>query len=146
LNRHLKTFDELTNRELYEILRARMAVFCVEQDCPYQDMDGRDYESLHLFYTDGEGKVLACLRVFWRDKEAGQAQIGRVLTTQRGIGLGSKILNEGVAICRDQMQAKSIYLEAQVYAIGYYEKSGFHVASEEFLEDGIPHVKMEQKL
>ena len=72
------------------------------------------------------------------------AQIGRVVTLEHGKGIGGKILHEGVKIATDQLKAKKIYLEAQEYAIGYYAKEGFEVVSEPFMEDGIPHVKMEK--
>ena len=72
-----KTFDELTNRELYEILRAREAVFVVEQNCPYYDIDGLDYPSLHMFYKEEDGSVQACLRIFEKVDEPGTMQIDR---------------------------------------------------------------------
>lgn len=134
-----KRFDELTTKELYEILRVRSEVFVVEQECVYQDLDGQDQESLHLFY-EKEGRIFAYLRIFW--KEDGMVQIGRVLTTNRGAGFGEKILVEGIRASKEDMHAKKIYIEAQCYAIGFYEKVGFQVISEEFLEDGIPHVEM----
>ena len=141
-----KTFDELTNRELYEILRAREAVFVVEQNCPYYDIDGLDYPSLHMFYKDDDGSVQACLRIFEKVDEPGTMQIGRVVTGARGVGLGGKILHRAVQWVRENTGAKEIYLEAQQYAIGYYGKEGFQVTSGPFLEDGIPHVQMRLKL
>ena len=89
-----KRFDELTTTELYEILRARVAVFVVEQQCTAQEVDGRDYDSLHVFYEQEDGQVAACLRIF--EREEGTIQIGRVLTVKRGQGLGRKLLKEGV--------------------------------------------------
>ncbi len=135
----IKAFEELTLNELYEILKARCAVFVVEQTCPYQDIDGIDPLSIHLFYVD-DGRILAYLRLFW--KEEGVAAIGRVLTVQRGTGLGGKLLHEGVSYAQNVMKAERMYLEAQTYAVGFYEKEGFRVVSEPFDEDGIPHVKM----
>ena len=105
----------------------------------YQDIDDKDYESLHFFYEE-DGKVTAYLRAFYRDDSV--VQIGRVLTLQHGIGLGGKLLKEGIAIIKEKMNPSRLYIEAQCYAIGYYEKEGFRVCSEEFLEDGIPHVQM----
>ena len=137
-----KTFDELTNRELYEILRAREAVFVVEQNCPYYDIDGLDYPSLHMFYKDEDGSVQACLRIFEKVDEPGTMQIGRVVTVARGVGLGGKILHRAVEWIRENCDANGIYLEAQQYATGYYAKEGFQVVSDPFLEDGIPHVQM----
>ena len=135
----IKYFNELTTKELYEILKARSEIFVVEQNCVYQDIDDKDYESLHFFYEE-DGKVTAYLRAFYRDDSV--VQIGRVLTLQHGIGLGGKLLKEGIAIIKEKMNPSRLYIEAQCYAIGYYEKEGFRVCSEEFLEDGIPHVQM----
>ena len=134
-----KFFNELNTTELYEILRARSEIFVVEQNCVYQDLDGKDYESLHVFYEEN-GRVAACLRAFMKDETT--AQIGRVLTVKHGTGLGAKLLKSGIEKVRAVMNPKRIYIEAQCYAIGFYAREGFKVCSEEFLEDGIPHVQM----
>ena len=137
-----KYFNELTTIELYEILRARAEIFVVEQNCVYQDLDGTDYESLHLFYED-EGKVTAYARAFWKNQPEKVVQLGRVLTVAHGKGLGRKLLQESIKAVRQQFAPDKIYIEAQCYAVGFYEQEGFRVCSEEFLEDGIPHVVME---
>jgi len=142
MNLVIKRFNELTITELYEILKARAEVFVVEQNCVYQDLDDIDYNSLHIFQEE-EGKVKAYLRAFIKDANAGTVQIGRVLTTVRGIGLGLDILKNGIEAVKNEFHADKIYIEAQTYAIGFYEKVRFKVVSDEFLEDGIPHVKME---
>ena len=136
-----KFFHELSTTELYEILRVRAEIFVVEQHCPYQDVDGMDQESLHVFYVS-EGKILAYLRAFPKPKEEGTVQMGRVLSAEHGKGLGGRILREGLLQIREKMNPKRIYIEAQCYATGFYEREGFHICSEEFLEDGIPHVGM----
>ena len=138
-----KFFDELTAEELYEILRVRSEIFVVEQSCIYQDVDGRDYDSLHVFYRE-DGKVTAYLRAFFKEK--GVVQMGRVLTARHGTGLGGRLLKEGIRQIRLKMPAEYIYIEAQCYATGFYEREGFRICSEEFLEDGIPHVQMLLKL
>lgn len=140
----VKRFDELSTGELYEILKTRSEIFVVEQNCPYQDLDDRDQQAVHVFCFNEEGRVSACLRVFSRDEESGTVQIGRVVTLRHGTGLGGEILKKGVEIARDLFRAKKAYLEAQEYATGFYEREGFEVVSEPFLEDGIPHVKMEK--
>ena len=144
----VKHFDELTTTELYEILKTRSEIFVVEQNCVYQDLDDNDQDAFHVFCWNDSGRVSGCLRVFWKghDETAGVAQIGRVVTLEHGKGLGGKLLHEGVRIAIEQLKAKKIYLEAQEYAIGYYAKEGFEVVSEPFLEDGIPHVRMERAI
>lgn len=136
-----KHFNELTCRELYEILRARAEVFVVEQNCAYQDIDGTDCDAVHMYILDGD-KTAAYLRVFMRDAEHGIAQIGRVITLRRGEGLGLLLLRAGIREAFDVFGAESIHLEAQKYAEGFYEKAGFRTVSEEFPIDGIPHVEM----
>ena len=135
-----KFFEELTTVELYELLRARTEIFVVEQNCVYQDLDGKDYESLHVYYEES-GKVLAYLRAFWKEK--GIIQVGRVLTIEHGTGLGGKLLRDGLDCIREKYHPQKIYIEAQCYAVGFYEREGFKICSDEFLEDGIPHVQME---
>ena len=135
----VKTFSQLTTRELYEILKARAAIFVVEQNCVYQDLDDKDYDALHLFYTEN-GTVTAYLRAYWKDSDT--VQMGRVLTMRHGAGLGGRLLREGVAQIRNTMHPRQIYIEAQCYAVGYYQREGFRISSEPFLEDGIPHVQM----
>ena len=137
----VKYFNELTTTELYEILKSRAEIFVVEQNCIYQDLDDKDYHSLHIFY-ESEGKVVAYLRAFIKDSVTNIVQIGRVLTLTHGTGLGSKLLKESISIIQKEMNPSSIYIEAQCYAIDFYEKEGFVVSSDEFLEDGIPHVEM----
>lgn len=134
-----KFFDELSTKELYEILRARAEIFVVEQNCVYQDLDGTDYESLHVFDEEG-GRVTAYLRAFFTDSHT--VQMGRVLTVRHGAGLGGKLLKEGIAQIRAKMHPAKICVDAQCYATGFYEREGFQICSEEFLEDGIPHVRM----
>lgn len=141
----IKSFSELTTTELYEILKARAEIFVVEQNCIYQDLDNIDYRSLHIFY-ESNGKVIAYLRAFEKDSDAGIVQIGRVLTLTHGTGLGGKLLKEGISLIKEKMNPSSIYIEAQCYATGFYEREGFIISSDEFLEDGIPHVEMVLKI
>ena len=141
MNWILKHFSELSNRELYEILRVRVSVFVVEQTCPYQEIDEADFDAYHLFLPDESGHIRAYLRIF--EKDADFVRLGRILTTERGTGLGLKLIFEGMRVSETLYGHRRFYVEAQSYAIGFYEKAGFRVVSEEFLEDGIPHVKME---
>ena len=138
---HRKRFQELTVDELYELLRARSEVFVVEQDCVYQDMDGDDQPSIHLWLTDGD-KVVAVCRVCPAGTHMEEVSIGRVITTERGKGYGKRIMLEGIAVARECFGAKRIDIEAQEYAHGFYEQVGFRQSSEPFILDGIPHIRM----
>ncbi|MBQ7702325.1 MAG: GNAT family N-acetyltransferase [Candidatus Methanomethylophilaceae archaeon] len=134
----VRPFDELSRDELYDILKARNAVFIVEQDCPYQDIDDIDRRSLHIMTY--EDKMVAYLRLYERDD--GSVQIGRLLTTVRGKGYGRTILREGIDAAINMMGARRIVAEAQDYVKGLYESEGFRACSDVFLEDGIPHIVM----
>ena len=142
----VKRFDELSTTELYEILKTRSEIFVLEQECLYQDLDDKDQDAVHVFCWNSNRRVAGCLRVFMRDAEKGVVQIGRVVTLEHGKGIGGELLHRGVEVAKEFFKAKKIYLEAQVYAIGYYAKEGFEVVSDEFMEDGIPHVKMEKEI
>lgn len=138
----VKRFNQLTIDELYEILKIRAEVFVVEQNCVYQDVDGKDKQSYHVWIED-DGKIKAYLRVI--DKGVAFpdcAGIGRVETLERGAGWGNILLPAGIDVVKNTMQESKIKIEAQVYAVPFYEKFGFVINSEEFLEDGIPHVEM----
>ena len=103
---------------------------------PLSDSVAEHTDLCAALYTDNYDH----LRAFSRGDSV--VQMGRVLTIQHGAGLGRKILKEGIKQIREKMSPKQIYIEAQCYAIGYYEQEGFRVCSDEFLEDGIPHVQM----
>lgn len=138
---HKKLFRELTVDELYELLRVRAEVFVVEQDCVYQDLDGDDQVSVHLWLTDG-GKVVALCRVCPAGMHMEEVSIGRVITTERGKGYGKRIMLEGIKVAQEHFNAKRIDIEAQEYARGFYEQVGFRQSSEPFMLDGIPHIRM----
>lgn len=137
----ISKFSDLTLNELYGILRLRAEVFVVEQDCPYQDLDNRDIDSYQV-WAEEDGETVACLRVFMYDDT--YAQIGRVVTSMkvRGTGLGLEMMNAGIKVVEEHFGNAPILIHAQAYATGFYEKVGFRISSEPFLEDGIPHHEM----
>ncbi len=137
----VKHYNELTPAELYDILRVRSAVFVVEQNCVFLDMDGNDAKAYHVILWDN-GKILAYLRVLEKGVTFDEVAIGRVLTTVRGKGYANVILKAGIKTAVERYGAERIKLEAQTYARGVYEKFGFRQSSDEFLEDGIPHIEM----
>ena len=101
-----KFFNELSTKELYELLRARAEIFVVEQNCVYQDLDYRDYSSLHVFFEKDDA-VVAYLRAFLKEDVV---QIGRVLTLEHGKGMGGKILSAGLEKIKENFNPKKIYL------------------------------------
>ena len=136
-----KRFQELTTDELYSIMKLRVAVFVVEQNCPYMELDDHDQCAIHVWLEDENG-IEAYLRVMDKGVENDCVSIGRVIAAKRRCGLGSKILSEGISTAKECFHADAIYLEAQTYAKELYVKQGFRQISEEFLLDGIPHIKM----
>lgn len=140
----IKKFEELSTKELYEILKLRSEIFVVEQNCIYQDLDDIDYESTHVFIED-KNQVIAYLRYFNKKDKTDTIQLGRVVTKKHGQGLGKKLLEIAINDII-KTHTKKIFLEGQVYAIGFYEKFGFKVISTQYLEDGILHVDMQLEL
>lgn len=138
---HQKRFDELTARELYELLRVRSQVFVVEQNCVYQDMDGDDQQSIHLWLTVGD-RLVALARVCPAGTHMSEVSIGRVVTTERGRGYGRQIMLHAISTARELFGATRIDIEAQEYARGFYEGVGFRQSSGTFMLDGIPHIRM----
>lgn len=136
----VKPFDALTTAELYEILRLRVDVFVVEQHCPYPEIDGKDPDAVHLFLRDGAG-IHAYLRLLPPGVSFDTASLGRVVVRERRQGLGRQIVAAGIRQARARGW-DALTIEAQTYARGLYEQAGFRQVSEEFLEDGIPHIRM----
>ncbi|MBQ9662632.1 MAG: GNAT family N-acetyltransferase [Oscillospiraceae bacterium] len=145
MNTVIKIFHELTAEELYRILRLRVSVFVVEQNCPYMELDDLDQGAVHVWLEEN-GEIKAYLRVLDRGAENEAVSIGRVIAAERRKGYGSRVLAEGIRTAQEVFGADRIYLEAQTYAKGLYEKQGFRQISDEFLLDGIPHVKMTLEL
>ena len=138
---HQKSFQELTVDELYELLRVRSEVFVVEQNCVYQDLDGDDQTSVHLWLTVAD-KVVALARVCPAGTHMQEVSIGRVITTERGKGFGKQIMLYAIEAAKEHFNATLIAIEAQEYAKGFYESVGFRQSSDTFMLDGIPHIKM----
>lgn len=138
---HKKLFQELTVDELYELLRVRSEVFVVEQNCVYQDMDGDDQKSIHLWMTK-EDRTVAVARVCPARTHMKEISIGRVITTERGKGYGRQIMLHAIDAAIEYFDAIRIDIEAQEYAKGFYESVGFKQSSDIFILDGIPHIKM----
>lgn len=138
---NIKTFEELTKKELYEILKLRSEVFVVEQKCCYQDMDDADFGAIHVFYTE-DGKIQAYLRILDKGVMSEDVRIGRVISRKRRCGVGTKLVKEGIKAAVEKFGAERIFVEAQVYVKEMYSKLGFVQTSGEFLDVGIPHVKM----
>ena len=137
-----KTFDQLTVRELYEIVRSRQEIFIIEQQILCREIDDIDPISLHCFIEES-GKVVAYLRAFV-DGDGG-LHIGRVLSLRHGVGLGRRLMELALPEVYRAFGRNLITIHAQTYAEGFYEKFGFVKSSDIFLEDGLEHISMELK-
>ena len=136
---HTAHLDELSPRNLLGILAVRQDVFVVEQDCAYPDIDARDSEAetVHLWIEDDDGSVVSTLRLL-SDGESGH-RIGRVATlaAARGRGYAGKVLRQAI-----ELSGPPIALSAQAYLVAWYERFGFEVCGERWIEDGIEHAPM----
>jgi len=141
-----RKFDELTLEELYSILELRNEVFIVEQNCVYNDTDGKDQSAWHLMAIEGD-KLIAYTRILPPGISYSDPAIGRVVTapSTRRSGLGKELMKRSIEACEKLFGKISISLSAQVYLQNFYESLGFIVAGEEYLDDGIPHIKMSRK-
>lgn len=138
-------FEELSGLEVYELLALRQAVFSVEQECGYQDADGRDLDALHLRGRDADGRLVAYLRLLPPDAQ-GEVTLGRVVThiDVRGQGLGRALMLEGIAGAEARYPGRPIHLSAQQRLAGFYGSLGFAIVGPSYDEDGIPHVPMQR--
>ena len=139
-----KKYEELTVDELYEILRLRAEIFVVEQDCVYQDLDGKDKKSVHLFLNDENGEIIACLRMIPAGISYEEPSIGRfvVKESERFKGIGRKAMEIAIEYIKNEFHSTAIRISGQAFLRGFYESLGFAVVKEPYLEDDIPHYEM----
>lgn len=138
----IKSFDKLTASEIYEILKSRQQIFMLEQKILCLDADGVDYKSVHFFIEDNN-EVIAYLRAFYDSENKDILHIGRVLTLKHGNGYGRELMEKSLSEIKKSFNCKKICMHSQKHAAGFYEKFGFKITSDEFLEEGIVHVMME---
>ena len=134
---------ELSAEQVYAVLAARVAIFVVEQNCAYQELDGLDGEAEHLIVWSGK-EVAGYLRVLGPGTRFEDPSIGRIITTQpfRGSGLGREVVAKGLERTRMRYPGRPVRISAQKYLEKFYRDFGFVTVSEPYLEDGIPHVEM----
>jgi len=135
--------DKLTPRALYAMLKLRVDVFVVEQKCPYPEIDGKDFEAFHLRILDGE-ELAASLRVLPPEQDGKPVKIGRVVVAPdyRGYKLGQRLMKEAIEFAQARFPGTALELGGQSHLQKFYGSFGFVAISEEYLEDGIPHVDM----
>jgi ElaA protein len=138
------SFEELSGKQIYAILQARIAVFAIEQNCVYQDLDDYDFAALHLIAWTEANKIAAYLRITAPNTYYPEPSLGRVLSTAdfRNKGIGRQLMLEGIKQLNAHYPLHAIRINAQVYLREFYRSFGFESASEEYLEDGIAHIQM----
>ena len=141
----IKRFEELSVLELYNLLQLRSEVFVVEQNCVYQDIDGKDQKALHLI-GENDGKTAAYARLFKPNDYFENASIGRVIVKEsaRENKIGHILMKEAIHIIETHFHETKITISAQLYLKKFYESHGFVQTSEMYLEDDIPHIEMKK--
>lgn len=139
----IKPFNELSTTELYEILQLRSEVFVVEQNCVYQDIDGKDQKAIHIlgYY---EGVLAAYSRLFKPNEYFADSSIGRLIVkaSHRDKKLGHDLLRTSMVTIKELFNETNITISAQLYLQKFYEGHGFVTVGESYLEDDIPHIEM----
>ena len=139
-----KAFKNLTVDEYFEILFLRTAIFVVEQDCPYQEVDEKDRKSFHLFGRDKDGEVIAVTRILPQGVSYAEVSIGRVALKKsyRGQGIAADLMIASLKFVAQQFGEVPVRISAQQHLHNYYNKHGFNQVGEMYLEDNIPHIEM----
>jgi ElaA protein len=141
----LKTFNQLTINELYNFLKLRSAIFVVEQNCPYLDLDDRDQAASHLLCHDSGGDLVAYTRLLPLGVAyENYAAIGRVITSEkvRGTGMGRQLMLRSIAEIEQLFPDTPVKIGAQAHLEKFYRSVGFVPTGEAYLEDNIPHISM----
>jgi ElaA protein len=147
MKKNISGFDELTNVQLYDLLKLRQDVFIIEQNCIYPDLDGYDKKALHLLIYEHDNLV-AYSRIFAPDiKYKAESSIGRIIVSQekRGGSLGKTLIEKSIGYCITNYPNSDIRIEAQAKLKNYYSQLGFIGDSDIYLVDGIDHLQMVYK-
>ena len=142
----IKKFDELTLNELYDILKLRVDIFVVEQNCPYGELDNKDKESIHIFYREN-GEITAYLRIIPKFLSYESVSMGRICVKQefRSRKLGREIVKNAINYIEKDMKEYIITIGAQEYLKDFYASFDFKPVSDIYDEDGIKHLDMQRK-
>jgi len=139
----IKKFNELSTHELYAVLQLRAEVFVVEQDCVYQDLDNKDLDAYHMLGVL-DTKIVAYARIFKPGDYFLESSIGRIVVKKefRKFQYGYQLVQNSIQFIENNLQQNTILISAQSYLTKFYNSLGFTQVGEEYLEDGIPHIKM----
>lgn len=139
-----KAFKDLTVDEYFGLLHLRTAVFVVEQNCPYQEVDEKDRQAYHLVGRNKNNEVIAVTRILPKGVSYDEISIGRVALKKefRGKGIADVLMLKTLQFIEEKLGKQPIRISAQTYLLSYYNKHGFRQVGEEYLEDDIPHIEM----
>ncbi|UKN02662.1 GNAT family N-acetyltransferase [Paracrocinitomix mangrovi] len=139
----IKHYSELSTDEFHDIIALRIAVFVVEQDCPYLELDGKDKDAYHL-QAINDKRLIGTLRILKPGVYYGEAAIGRVASHPdfRDLKLGHEMMKHAMRFIDETLQLNEVRLSAQTHLVHFYEKFGFKSTGKEYLEDGIPHTEL----
>lgn len=139
----LKTYAELTKDQLYSIIKERINIFIVEQNCPYPELDDLDQGSYHLFFEE-DGEIRAYCRILPKVLKYEEVSIGRVIVKEayRRTGIATILMRSAIDFVETELNETEIKIQAQDHLRSFYSSFGFKAISETYLEDGIPHVDM----
>lgn len=140
----LKKFEELKRKEIHDIYALRAAIFVVEQDCVYQDIDGKDLEAHHVLGTFNS-KLIAYARILRKGSSyEDYVSIGRIAVSEehRGKAIGHKTVRFCLECIADLYKGEKIKISAQAHLENFYNQHGFKKEGVAYLEDGIPHIAM----
>ncbi|APC47067.1 GNAT family N-acetyltransferase [Virgibacillus halodenitrificans] len=139
----LKGYSDLTNEELYELMKARVDIFVVEQECAYPELDDYDQQSMHCFLKINE-QIAAYVRILPANTKYKEVSIGRVLVVKefRGKGYATQIMQKAIDYINNEWQERKIKIQAQAHLENFYNQLGFKKISEVYLDDNIPHIDM----
>lgn len=140
---NIKQFKELSTHELYAILQLRAEIFVVEQDCVYLDLDNKDKDAYHVLGVL-DNKIVAYARIFKPGDYFLESSIERIVVKKefRKLQYGYQLVENSIQFIEKQLQENNILISAQSYLSKFYNSLGFIQIGEEYLEDGIPHIKM----
>ena len=143
-NWQIKHYNDLLINEFHDLISLRLEVFVVEQNCAYQDLDGKDKKSYHLICRNGQGKVVATARILPPGISYQDVSIGRIVTDSsiRGKGVGHELMLKTMQFIKEEFGNIAIVISAQSHLISFYNQHGFITTNKEYLEDGIPHTEM----
>ncbi len=144
----VKHYNTLTLNEFHDLIALRIKVFVIEQNCPYQDLDGKDKDAFHMIMRNDIQDIIGTARILKKGVSYPEIAIGRVVVDEkyRYLKLGHLLMQEALSFIGNQFGHENVKLSAQTHLCAFYASHGFASTGKEYLEDGIPHTEMLLKI